>query len=69
MSSYMLYYLTDELHIVDHRVYDGDDDLAAVDEARLRADGHIIDVWQDKRRVAMVKKGYAPLVFSNPRTA
>jgi hypothetical protein len=67
MSSYLFYFLTDENHIVNHLVYEGDDDLGAVNEARSRANGRVIDIWQDDRRVGMVKKGCAPLLFSDPR--
>jgi hypothetical protein len=63
MSRYTLFYLNDEYRIVGHFFLDIDGDGTVIEEARSRANGHTIDVWQGKRRVALVKTGFAPLVF------
>ncbi len=67
MLRYEFYFLTNENHIVNGLLYKGEDDLCAVREAQAHANGQVIDIWQGCRRVAMVKKGYAPLVFNDHR--
>ena len=42
----------------DHRFVD---DVTALECAVVLSSDHAIEVWDGKRRVAMVKKGHAPL--------
>jgi hypothetical protein len=61
------FFLTSENHIVNHYEHSCNDDLGALDKARELAKNHSIETWQDKRRVALVKKGDAPLSASDAR--
>jgi hypothetical protein len=66
MPEYQLYFLTSENHIVNHHAHAYLDDLGALDKARTLAKDHAIEIWQDKRRVALVKLGDAALNASDP---
>jgi hypothetical protein len=61
MPDYRLFFLTAENHIINHLEYLCGDDLDALDKARGLAINHSIEIWQAKRRVALVKRGDAPL--------
>jgi hypothetical protein len=47
------------------RAYIGHDDLSALTEARRLSATHTIEVWDGRRKVARVKKGDAPLVYTD----
>jgi hypothetical protein len=68
MPDYRLFYLTAENHIVNHLEHSCRDDLDALDKARGLAINHSIEIWQAKRRVALVKRGDAPLHASDSRS-
>jgi hypothetical protein len=61
MPYYRLYALNDDNHVVRPYEHICDDDLAALERGRELAVEHTIEIWQEKRRVALVKKGDAPL--------
>jgi hypothetical protein len=61
MPDYQMYFLTRENHIVNHHAHHYRDDLLALDKARELAKNHAIEIWQNRRRVALVKMGDAPL--------
>jgi hypothetical protein len=61
MPYYRLYALSDDNHILRPYEYTCDDDLEALERGRELAIKHSIEIWQEKRRVAFVKKGDAPL--------
>jgi hypothetical protein len=66
--NYQMYYLTPENHIVNHLAFSGRDDLAALDKARSLSRDHAIEIWDSKRRVALVKKVDAALDEGDPRS-
>ena len=66
MPNYRLYYLTPENHIVNHMAYAGPDDLSALEKARSLAREHSIEIWESKRRVALVKMGDVALNDNDP---
>jgi hypothetical protein len=66
MPDYQLYFLTPENHIVNHYSHAYRDDLRALDKARALSKDHAIEIWQDKRRVALVKMGDAALNAGDP---
>ncbi len=68
MPDYRLFFLTAENHIVDHLVHKCSDDLDALDKARGLAINHSIEIWQAKRRVALVTRGDMPLNASDARS-
>ena len=61
MGEYHLFFLGPDDHIVNREARSFRDDLAALDRARKLAKDHAIEIWQDERRVALVKAGDAPL--------
>jgi len=68
MPNYRLNYVNAENYIVSHidRMYE--DDLSALEKAWAMCRDHAIEIWQDKRRVARVKKGNAALDASDPQS-
>ena len=66
MHSYRMYFLNGENRIVDFIEHLCADDPDALDTARTI--GTPVEIWQAKRRVALVKPGHDPLLFDNPRT-
>jgi hypothetical protein len=67
MPGYQLFFLTEEHKIVRTLEESHEDDAEAVLKARALAQQHTIDIWQDKRRVAMVAPGSEPLIFNDSR--
>jgi len=61
MPDYRLFFLTTDNHVFGRHEVSCDDDLGALEKARELAKDHAIEVWQEKRRVALVKVGGAPL--------
>jgi hypothetical protein len=61
MADYQMFFLTSENHIVNHFEHSYDNDLDALDKGCDLAKDHSIEIWQKKRRVALIKKGNAPL--------
>ena len=52
MSDYCAYILDAEGHIAKRIDFESADDAAALSHARQYVDGHDVEVWQLKRRVA-----------------
>jgi hypothetical protein len=60
-----MYFLNDEGRIVDFLEHLCEDDPDALDTARTM--GTPIEIWQARRRVALVKPGRDPLLFEGAR--
>ena len=54
MAGYYAYFLEDG-HIMSRVEIVADDDAAAVQQARQYLDGHDIEVWQEARKVTVLK--------------
>jgi hypothetical protein len=65
VPSYRMYFLNDEGRIVDFIEHACEDDPGALDTARALESQ--IEIWQARRRVALVKPGRDTLLFDNPR--
>jgi hypothetical protein len=65
VRSYRMYFLNDEGRIVDFLEHLCEDDPDALDTARTM--GTPIEIWQARRRVALVKPGRDPLLFESAR--
>jgi hypothetical protein len=67
--AYRMYFLNNEDRIVDFIEHLCPDDPSALDRARMLAEGSPIEIWQAKRRVALVAPGRDPILFgdSHPR--
>jgi hypothetical protein len=66
MPSYRLHYLNTGNRILNDMEHFCGDDLAALDRARGLSKDHAIEIWQEKRRVALVKRGDAALDAGDP---
>jgi hypothetical protein len=66
MLAYRMYFLNnDDGRIVDFIEHLCADDPSALDRARAIAENTPIEIWQAKRRVALVKPGRDPILFGN----
>ena len=57
MTLYRLFFLTRENHIFGRHEISCHDDLSALERAFELAKEHAIEIWQEKRRVALVVRG------------
>jgi hypothetical protein len=66
MFAYRMYFLNnDDGRIVDFIEHLCADDPSALDRARMLAEKSAIEVWQAKRRIALVKPGRDPILFGD----
>jgi len=65
MPNYRLNYVNSDNYIVSHIEHAYTDDLSALEKAWTICKDYTIEIWQDKRRVARVKKGNAALDVSD----
>jgi hypothetical protein len=56
MGSYRFYILDDQNHILAHRDHMCDDDLAALDAAKVLSGDHPVELWLGTRLVAHVNR-------------
>ena len=68
MPNYRLNYVNSENYIVSHIDQMYADDLSALEQAWTICKDYAIEIWQDKRRVARVKKGNSALDVSDPQS-
>ena len=54
MSSYKIYVLDHQRNISISYDFEGDDDLAALEESRKYSNKHAVEVWQRSRLVACI---------------
>jgi hypothetical protein len=68
MMAYRMYFLNgDDGRIVDFIEHLCADDPSALDRARALAKDSAVEIWQSKRRVALVTRGHDPILFGNGR--
>jgi hypothetical protein len=65
MLAYRMYFLNSDDRIVDFIEHLCADDPSALSRARALAESSPIEVWQAKRRVALVTPGRDPILFSS----
>ena len=68
MPNYRLNYLNADDYIVSHIDNMYADDLSALEQAWTTCKDYAIEIWQDKRRVARVKKGNSALNVNDPQS-
>jgi hypothetical protein len=68
MLAYRMYFMSsDDGRIVDFIEHLCADDPSALDRARALAEKSPIEIWQARRRVALVTPGRDPILFGNGR--
>jgi hypothetical protein len=67
MLDYTMHFVTSRGQVTEYLESCADDAIAVEKAGELGAmQNSIVDVWQEKRRVAMVSPEVSPLVFSDP---
>jgi hypothetical protein len=67
MLAYRMYFLNSDNHIFDFIEHLCVADPSALKRARMLAEDSPVEIWQAKRRVALVARGREPILFGNGR--